>query len=43
MGGEKVTVRNLVVAGVDLEKNLLLLRGAVPGRKNSYLTIRKAF
>ncbi len=41
MGGEKVTIRNLVVAGVDLEKNLLLLRGAVPGKKNSYLTIRK--
>jgi large subunit ribosomal protein L3 len=41
MGGEKVTVRNLVVAGVDVEKNLLLLRGAVPGKRNSYLTIRK--
>ena len=43
MGGEKVTVRNLVVAGVDAEKNLLLLRGAVPGKRNSYLTIRKIY
>ncbi len=43
MGGEKVTIRNLVVAGVDVEKNLLLLKGAVPGKKNSYLTIRKLF
>jgi large subunit ribosomal protein L3 len=41
MGGERVTVRNLMVAGVDVEKNLLLLRGAVPGKKDSYLTIRK--
>ncbi len=41
MGGDKVTIKNLVVVGVDLEKNLLLLRGAVPGKKNSYLTIRK--
>ncbi|MGB8656154.1 MAG: 50S ribosomal protein L3 [Candidatus Zixiibacteriota bacterium] len=41
MGGEKVTIKNLVVAGVDAEKNLLLVRGAVPGKKNSYLSIRK--
>jgi len=41
MGGEKVTIKNLVVVGVDVEKNLLLVRGAVPGKKNSYLTIRK--
>jgi large subunit ribosomal protein L3 len=41
MGGEKVTVRNLSVAGVDMEKNLLLVKGAVPGKRNSYLTIKK--
>ncbi len=41
MGGERVTVRNLEVVGVDSEKNLLLLKGAVPGKRNSYLTIRK--
>jgi len=28
--------------GVDAEKNLLLLKGAVPGKRNSYLTIRKS-
>ena len=33
MGGDKVTIRNLVVAGVDLEKNMLLLKGAVPGKE----------
>jgi large subunit ribosomal protein L3 len=41
MGGERVTIRNLEIAGVDVEKNLLLIKGAVPGKKNSYLTIRK--
>jgi large subunit ribosomal protein L3 len=41
MGGEKVTIRNLTVAGVDEEKNLLLIKGAVPGKKNTYLTIKK--
>lgn len=41
MGGDKVTLRNLTVTGIDVEKNLLLIKGAVPGKKNSYLTIRK--
>jgi large subunit ribosomal protein L3 len=41
MGGDKVTIRNLVVAGIDAEKNLLLVRGAVPGKINSYLTVSK--
>ncbi len=41
MGGNKVAVRNLVVAGIDAEKNLLLLKGAVPGKRNSYLTVKK--
>ena len=42
MGGEKLTIKNLEVVGVDAEKNLLLLKGAVPGKRNSYLTIRKS-
>jgi large subunit ribosomal protein L3 len=41
MGGERVTIKNLEVVAVDTEKSLLLLRGAVPGKRNSYLTIRK--
>jgi large subunit ribosomal protein L3 len=41
MGGEKVTIRNLEVVGVDGEKNLLLLKGAVPGKRNSYLMVKK--
>ncbi len=42
MGGERVTVRNLKVAKVDAENNLLILRGAVPGAPDGYVIIRKA-
>jgi len=42
MGGERVTVRNLRVERVDEEKNLLVLRGAVPGARGGYVVIRKA-
>jgi large subunit ribosomal protein L3 len=42
MGGDRVTVKNLQVVKVDPEQNLLYLRGAVPGAKNSYLTIKRA-
>ena len=41
MGGEKVKVMNLRVLKVVPEKNLLVLKGCVPGHKNSYLTIEK--
>ncbi len=41
MGGNKVTMTNLVVAGIDSGKNLLLVKGAVPGKRNSCLIIRK--
>lgn len=41
MGGERVTVKNLEVVRVDGERNLLLVRGAVPGPKNGLLMIFK--
>ena len=41
MGGEKVKVMNLRVLKVMPEKNLLLVKGCVPGHKNSYLIIQK--
>jgi|TARA_B100001250_G_scaffold136554_1_gene116909 large subunit ribosomal protein L3 len=41
MGGEKIKVMNLRVLKVVPEKNLLVLKGCVPGHKNSYLTIEK--
>ena len=39
MGGERVTVQNLKIEKIDLEKNVMLIRGNVPGAKNSYLII----
>ena len=41
MGGEKVTVKNLAVVAVDTDNNLLLVKGAVPGAKNSLVTLYK--
>jgi large subunit ribosomal protein L3 len=41
MGGEKVTVQNLRVLKVVSEKNLLVVKGAVPGHKNSFIIIQK--
>ena len=41
MGNEKVTVQNLKVIKVVPEKNLLVIKGCVPGHKNSIVTIRK--
>ena len=41
MGGKQVTVQNLQVLRVDEEQNLLVVKGAVPGAKNSYVIIRK--
>jgi large subunit ribosomal protein L3 len=42
MGNERVTTHNLKVALVDAEKNLLAVKGAVPGGKNGLLVIREA-
>jgi large subunit ribosomal protein L3 len=42
MGGDRVTVKNLQVIKVDAENNLIYVRGAVPGPKSGYLTIRRA-
>ncbi|UNZ00406.1 50S ribosomal protein L3 [Zhouia spongiae] len=41
MGGEKVTVQNLKVLKVVPEKNLIVVKGCVPGHKNSYVIIQK--
>lgn len=41
MGGKNVTVQNLNVLKVDVEQNLLIVKGAIPGPKNSYVIVRK--
>jgi large subunit ribosomal protein L3 len=42
MGNVKITVQNLDVVRVDAEKNILLVKGAVPGPKGGLLTIQKS-
>ena len=41
MGGVKATVQNLEVARVDAEKNLILVKGAVPGPKKALITLKE--
>ncbi|RMH16541.1 MAG: 50S ribosomal protein L3 [Gemmatimonadetes bacterium] len=41
MGGHRVTTRNIQVVKVDPERNLLFLKGSVPGARNSYVLIQK--
>ena len=41
MGDKRVTIRNLEVVAVDAEKNLLFIKGALPGARNSFLMIRR--
>lgn len=41
MGGKQITVKNLSVFMVDEENNVIAVRGAVPGKKNSYVRIKK--
>lgn len=42
MGGKRITVQNLEVVKVDVERNLLVVKGSVPGPRNGILMIRKA-
>jgi large subunit ribosomal protein L3 len=42
MGGDRITVRNLKVAKVDADNNLLIVRGAIPGAPTGYVLVRKA-
>ena len=41
MGAEQVTVRGLTIVRIDSEKNLVLVKGAVPGANGGFLTISK--
>ena len=41
MGSKKTTVQNLEIVKVDVENNLLLVKGAVPGPKNAMVTIKE--
>lgn len=40
-GGDRVTARNLKIRGIDLEENLLMVEGAVPGARDGYVLISR--
>jgi len=42
MGDKQITVRNLRIRGIDIEENLLMVEGAVPGAREGYVLISKA-
>lgn len=41
MGGRNITIHNLKLLKIDIEKNLLIVKGSFPGYKNRYVLIRK--
>ncbi|MDO7485614.1 50S ribosomal protein L3 [Peribacillus frigoritolerans] len=42
MGGEQITVQNLAIVKVDVERNLLLIKGNVPGAKKALIKVKSA-
>jgi large subunit ribosomal protein L3 len=42
MGGERVTIQNLEIVKVDTDNNLLLVKGSIPGPRNSYVIVKSA-
>ncbi len=42
LGSERITTKNLLVVKVDEEKNLIFLRGSVPGARNGYVALKRA-
>lgn len=40
MGSDKVTVQNLEIVKIDTERNLLLIKGAIPGANDSYVVVK---
>lgn len=42
MGTDRVTVQNLEIIKVDADKNLLVIKGTVPGHNNAYITVRSS-
>ena len=42
MGTEKVTIQNLEIVKVDTDRNLILVKGSIPGPKNSYVIVKES-
>lgn len=43
MGHETVTLQNLLIVKVDAERNVILVKGSIPGPRNSYVNIQSSF
>jgi len=41
-GGERVTIQNLEIVKVDAERNLIMIKGAIPGANGSLVMVRDA-
>lgn len=41
MGGKRRTIKNLNILKIDFKRNLLIVKGSVPGHQNSYLLIKR--
>jgi len=41
MGNEKIKIRNIEIIKIDLERNLLLIKGAIPGPNNALVVVEK--
>jgi len=39
MGGDRITIKNLEIIGVDKENNELIIKGAIPGRRGTLVEI----
>ena len=42
LGGDRITTLNLEIAGVDVERGLVMVKGAIPGAKGGYVLVRDA-
>lgn len=42
MGTDKVTIQNLEIVKIDIDRNLLLVKGSIPGPKNSYVVVKES-
>ncbi|UJS17407.1 MAG: 50S ribosomal protein L3 [Candidatus Jettenia sp.] len=42
LGNERVTIKNISIVKIDRDRNLLLVKGAIPGHKGSYLILKKS-
>ncbi|WGH25015.1 MAG: 50S ribosomal protein L3 [Candidatus Shikimatogenerans bostrichidophilus] len=41
MGNKRITIKKIKILDIDYKKNLLLIKGSIPGKKNNFLIIRK--